>query len=374
MKIGGLKFDPAALNMPRWRGPRLSVTNNADGTATLTMRGYVNTDTGGSTRWNWAFSPANLPANNADLADDGITAAYNATSQTLTINDTSTPRYFRFYAQDAGAVVIAASNIIGPITITGDTEAAALINVLKNTDGWAGDATKEAAIHNWFADNRADGILPYLGDVRFPLFGASAPNSRLWITRAAGTYTGMVTHNADGIKYDSVGAYFDWGVTPSALGLTASSNGLFVIRKNAPAAGAYVEIGANGGAGEVNMWLNYMSITLHRHGDGAGGTLVGTPIATNGMFIQSRYSATEAIAKNYDWADTVIGSSSSMSGSAFPAGANIYDGAGNNSGSPTGNTEEYYHGFGAIKGMNETQLDLFAINNEALLTAFGITI
>ncbi len=351
-------------------GPRLTVTNNGVGTATLTMQGYVHHDGSGSTEW-WAdTSRSNLVSGTPAVTN---TDDFDKTTITLTINDASQPYYFQYVAKDASTNIIARSNIYGPITITGDTEAAALITILKGTDGWAGNAAQEAAIHNWFADNRADGLFSYMGDVVFPLFSAASPNGRTWINRTAGTYNGGAgtSHNADGVSFS--GSYFDIGATPSGLGMTYNSNGMFVIRKNTPS-GAVTECGDNDGSGEINLWLDISSLTLHRMGDASGGAFVGTPISTNGLFVQSRYSASDAIAKNYDWADTVLGSSSTLSGTAFPASGNIFFGAVNNGGSAAGNTSEYYHGFGAIKGMNETQLDLFAINTEALLTAFGITL
>lgn len=305
------------------------------------------------------------------------TVAYNATSGYVTVNDSSLSLYYRLKVYRHSGAQTFYSNVVGPLTITGDTDAAALITVLKGTDGWAGDGTKETAIHNFFLDMRADGVLSKIADCVFPFFASATPNRRKWISLGQGSFpAGTATHNASWITFSSNG-YYDFGATPTGMGLSATANGLFAILKDSPTAGTVCDIGQGGTGGEVNLFCRYTGdVSYHRFGNSSTGSL--GPIANTkgaGITIQSRRSTTDAIVRHYDWTTlSTITSTSGLSGSAFPSNQNIFAGALNNGGTAASFTNRAYYGYGAVKDCTEAELDLICLNIETLLTAIGASI
>ena len=368
-----LYFDPI-LNIPRNRGPRLTVTNNGDGSMTWTVTGYTHPDPTGYIVISWGYAPDTYTVDSGPLT-------YSDTGGTINIDDNSAPLYFQYTAFDSADATLAEAHF-GPISITGDSEAAALISTLKGTDGWAGDATKETAIHSLFANVRADGYLSKIKELFLPIFANSTVNRRTWINRNQMTYQnngGTWSHNSDGISKTG-GAYIDTGYAPLNIGQTVSANGTGVFYKTFPTQDTTAACGVQPSAApQVNIFPNYTGNTsFFRFGtDAAAGNLsVNTSALAAGMLMGVRSSTANAAVYHYRWSNgtfSTVGSTTGLSGTAFPANTqNKHWFATNVGGTASSISSTPIYGGVETTDLSAAEAELFAIEIDTLLTTWGI--
>lgn len=355
-------------------GPRLVVVNNADGTYTA----------------NWSnWTRSGLDHYDLEISATG-SAPWTPVSQNITpelgtetgpFNDI-TPYYWRLVAEDGSDATIAISNIFGPLTITGDSEAAALITVLKGTDGWAGDATKETAIHSLFANVRADGYLSKIKELFLPIFANSTVNRRKWITRGQMTYQnngGAFSHNADGISKTG-NAYLDPAYAPANLGQSSAANGTGVFYKTFPTQDTSVACGVQpSGLPQTNIFPNYTGNTsFFRFGTeaAAGSFSVNTSALAAGMLLGVRTSASNAAVYHYRWSNntfSTVGTTTGLSGTAFPAAThNKFWFAQNVAGTASSISSTPIYGGVETTDLSAAEAELLGIEIQTLLTSWGI--
>jgi hypothetical protein len=99
------------------------------------------------------------------------------------------------------------------------------------TAGASPTSTQANAIRNFVRTGESAGWFSSLKRFYLPIWGAAGPNAIDLISRASGTFNGSVTHGTGYVQGDGSTGYFDLGVTPSALGLTLGSGGIFALIK-----------------------------------------------------------------------------------------------------------------------------------------------
>jgi len=113
------------------------------------------------------------------------------------------------------------------------------------TAGASPTSTQANAIKNFVRTGESEGWFSSLKRFYLPIWGAAGPNAIDLISRASGTFNGSVTHGAGYVQGDGSTGYFDFGVTPSALGLTLGSGGIFaLIKEEATGTAAYNILGS----------------------------------------------------------------------------------------------------------------------------------
>jgi len=123
-----------------------------------------------------------------------------------------------------------------------DPDAKAYITAVE-TAGATVNATQKKAINTFFKTGKSDGWYSSIKRMYLPIWASAAPNAVDMVTRASGTFNGTVTHSAGYIKGNGSTGYFDFGVTPSSLGLSNSGGGLFALVNIAPTS-SHTHVGA----------------------------------------------------------------------------------------------------------------------------------
>jgi hypothetical protein len=344
-------------------GLRITVTNNADGTASVNI--FDKTRTEGEYQY---------------FVNDVLTwtEPYNGSFPVvLTINDPSQAYSFRVEYYDDGPTLVETSNTVSKV-ITGDTDGAAFV-AYQESLGYTFGAGEADAWQNWFADNRSDGILSKIAEAAFFIFGNNNYNRSLLINRSAGSFpAGTATASSDRVTFSSSG-YFSFVRTLAGMGLTSSGHGSFVIFPTSISDNSGSDIGAVGGGGETRQACrNTGTLGYFRMGGTTDGTnsfeaVNVTSYTAAGMWVSSRSSSSVAVVKYYDWTTiSTVASTSGFSGTTFPTNTLApYVGGVNTSGSLTQPTNRPYTGAGQTLDLSSAEIDLLMVNTETLLVALG---
>jgi hypothetical protein len=97
------------------------------------------------------------------------------------------------------------------------------------TAGASPTSTQANAIKNFVRTGESEGWFSSLKRFYLPIWGAAGPNAIDLISRASGTFNGSVTHGAGYVQGDGSTGYFDFGVSPSTLGLTIDGGSAFAL-------------------------------------------------------------------------------------------------------------------------------------------------
>jgi hypothetical protein len=113
-----------------------------------------------------------------------------------------------------------------------DDDAYAYITEIRSS-GASVDSTQINAINTFVKTGKSDGWYSSIKRLYLPIWASAAPNAVDMISRTSGSFVPTVTHSAGYVQGDGTSGYFDFGVTPSALGLTESSESIFALNKAA---------------------------------------------------------------------------------------------------------------------------------------------
>ena len=111
-----------------------------------------------------------------------------------------------------------------------DPDAKGYIDAVVAAGGTVSDAQK-TAIDTFYRTGKSAGWYSSLKRMYMPIWAVAAPNAIDMIALGSGTFNGTVTHSAGFAKGDGITGYFDFGVSPSTLGLTTSSQSAFALVK-----------------------------------------------------------------------------------------------------------------------------------------------
>ena len=97
------------------------------------------------------------------------------------------------------------------------------------TAGATVTSTQQTAINDFFKTGKSQGWISSLRRMYLPIWGAAAPNAIDMLTIASGTFVGGVTHGSGFVQGNGTTGYFDFGATPSSLGMTTSGGSCFAL-------------------------------------------------------------------------------------------------------------------------------------------------
>ena len=103
-----------------------------------------------------------------------------------------------------------------------DPDAKAYIAAVE-TAGATVNATQKKAINTFFKTGKSDGWYSSLKRLYLPIWASAAPNAIDMIGLTSGTFNGTVTHTAGYVQGDGSTGYFDFGFSPSTLGMSTDS-------------------------------------------------------------------------------------------------------------------------------------------------------
>jgi hypothetical protein len=105
------------------------------------------------------------------------------------------------------------------------SDANAYIAALK-TAGVIVTPNQRNAITTFITTGNSEGWYPLLKRLYLPIWGSAAPNAIDLVTRTSGSFVGNVQHGVGFVKATDSTGYFDFNVSPQALGLTQFNAGL----------------------------------------------------------------------------------------------------------------------------------------------------
>jgi hypothetical protein len=366
LTMGRRRF--SALAIPR-SGLRLSITNNGDGTATWRIAGYEHPDSGG-----FISVFCGDVIDTEDYTSD--TTAYNATSGSITVDDPSAPMYFTYVAYDEFDSILQILRA-GPLTITGDTAAAAWI-AAEEAAGYTFSAGEKDATHTAFGLLRSNDLLTHLYFVQLLCLGTSARNA-IPLYNPLGlsnTFGSGITHNAKSITYNgTTNGFNNTDFVPSTDGWTLNSAVFGYYLVDSLLADSSSLQGCRGSSDDNTIQASTRFPTLGTFCDfGPSNRMSATGTGLKGLRNYIRISETTGYISRYDEdGANELASKTNMSNASFSLpGVPFYFGARNFNGSvnsPT--TEKHSLEWIGGGGMTTAERDIFDVVMYNLLDAFG---
>jgi len=258
-----------------------------------------------------------------------------------------------------------------------DADAAAYIAAVKNT-GASVSKTQSDAIVNFIETGKFEGWYSSLKRLHLPIWGAVAPNAIDIITRSSGTFVGNITHATGYVQGDGSTGYFDFGASPSSLGLTTSGGSAFALINQADSRndGRFF-IGVQTG-GNRRLYIQQAFSTLLRSTIySASGAAINTSVTqANGILLTAVNSATDRYLKKRDSSgiSTTIISTSSTTTAPI---SNVFAMANNDALNLliSGHTNARLGAYGLGLGFTLTQGDNFTLSLKTLWeTSTGLTL
>ena len=109
-----------------------------------------------------------------------------------------------------------------------DRLAARYIRAVESAGGIV-SGTQKNAINSFLKEGRVNGWLSSMRRIYLPIWGNAAANAICMVSRSSGTFVGGVTHGAGFVQGNGSTGYFDFGVAPSTLGLSAGNSSACVL-------------------------------------------------------------------------------------------------------------------------------------------------
>ena len=262
-----------------------------------------------------------------------------------------------------------------------DPDAAAYIAAVE-TAGASVTADQKNAINTFFKTGKSDGWYSSIKRLYLPIWAQAAPNAVDMITRTSGTFDGTVTHSAGYVQGNGSTGYFDFGVSPTTLGLTNSSGCTGSLIKTADTTTGFAfPIGARSAsnAGQISSHQNNSATS-------ATGWIGRTSTAGTTESSVLAVSAVNAILlsnRNASGLKTIQRSSTGLIESSVNAleatdpitTQNIYGLAINSSGSPSGYTDAEIGALFVGLGLSNSNVSPFTLALKNLWeTASGLTL
>ena len=198
-----------------------------------------------------------------------------------------------------------------------DADAAAYIAAVVDAGG-AVSGAQASVIDTFYKTGKSDGWYSSLKRVYLPIWGVAAPNAIDMIARGSGTFVGGVTHAAGYVQGDGSTGYFDFGVSPSTLGMSTDSL-LAVYLNYENGSGGFKRFIDSHNSGSQTMTTSQnppTTITLD-----AGNTSTARLAATSeltGIILSSRASGTTFIQRRITSGSSTIATATVASAGAIP--------------------------------------------------------
>jgi hypothetical protein len=159
-------------------------------------------------------------------------------------------------------------------------------------------AVIQPAINTFYKTGKSDGWYSSLKRMYLPIWAAAAPNAIDMIDLGSGTFNGTVTHGSGYVQGDGTSGYFDFGVSPSTLGLTNNSGFAGSLIKTADSRIGFIfSIGARGlsNTGQISSHQNNSSTSaigwIGRTASLATESAILTVSAINAILLSNRNSS-----------------------------------------------------------------------------------
>jgi len=264
-----------------------------------------------------------------------------------------------------------------------DPDAAAYIAAVE-TAGASVTADQKDAINTFFKTGKSDGWYSSIKRLYLPIWASAAPNAVDMVTRTSGSFVPTVTHAAGYVQGDGTSGYFDFGVTPAALGASLSSATIAVLIKTAGSLSgsrthiatsdiatnsAYLGI-ANPGGGLIRSAIaSYIDSNGYIEYNAGGYT------STNGIVLGGRSSGDRYIRLRKSSGVIDGGTETEPDTGTIPSVRNIYAMAFNYNGTALTFSDAEYGAFVVGTGMSPSVSDQFTLALKNLWeTASGLTL
>jgi hypothetical protein len=213
--------------------------------------------------------------------------------------------------------------------------------------------------------------------IYLPIYNNLAANAVDAITRTSGTFpiSGAVTVAPGYVQGNGTTGYFDFGATPSALGLTLQSASLFALVKTASSqTGSRGMLGASeGGANIAAVLLSGTSAgTLIAFADaslqvtdGYAGAALSTANQF-GIFIGSRFSGSTRIQRRITSGESLLTSENDPDTGTVPTTRNIFSMGFNYAGALNVASNAEFGAYGAGLGMSQSNAAAYTLNLKTL--------
>lgn len=149
-------------------------------------------------------------------------------------------------------------------------------------------STQKYAINDFILAEKSASRWTGLKRFYLPVWGVAAANAICMKSLTSGTFNGGVTHGSGFVQGDGATGYFDFGASPSGLGLANFSVSQFVLHQDVGVSGNRMGVIAASSADQCRMFFS-TSITTN-----IGGTPTAaiTSVTRDGIFVATRASAT----------------------------------------------------------------------------------
>jgi hypothetical protein len=239
-------------------------------------------------------------------------------------------------------------------------------------------STQKDALNTFFKAGKSEGWISSLRRMYLPIWGATAPNAIDMIALTSGTFVGTVTHATGYVQGDGSTGYFDFGASPSSLGLTISGGSAFALINQADSRNdARFFIGVQTG-GNRRLYLQQVTSTLLRSTiySATGATINTSATPANGILLTAVNSATDRYLKKRDSSEISTTTISTSSTTSAPT-SNVFAMANNDALnlSISGHTNARLGAFGLGLGFTSTQGDNLTLTLKNLWeTSTGLTL
>jgi hypothetical protein len=240
-----------------------------------------------------------------------------------------------------------------------DADAKAYIAAVE-TAGATVSGGQKKAIDTFYKTGKSDGWYSSIKRMYLPIWASAAPNAIDMMEHGSGTFNGTVTHAAGYAKGDGTTGYFDFGVSPSTLGLTVSSESVFALVKTLSAAAASTNylLGSFNNASQTlflsSQWRGTMNTTT---GVGNISTTAANP---TGIVMLDRAGGNRGIyIRRTAGLATVVETTSADAGT-IPT-ADMHAWSMSNSGVPTISRDDELGSYGIAMGLGSTHRAAFSL-------------
>ena len=276
------------------------------------------------------------------------------------------------------------SNMLGGGMVAGlDPDAKAYVNAVIAT-GISVTSTQRNAINDFIKAEKDASRYASIKRLYLPIWGTAAANAIDMVTRASGTFVNSPTHGAGFVQGNGSTSYFNFGVTPSALGLTTGDAGFYALIKQAGSVtGSRTYIGAaDNPTNSISCWLAIAAsgtLLSGNFGDTANPSAVITSPATHpttsGIIAAFKKSGVATLHKRLASGNTVLATETESAAGTMPSARTLYAMASNYNGSPAALSDAQFGAFGASMGLDSASVVAFTANLKTLWeTCTGLTL
>jgi hypothetical protein len=265
------------------------------------------------------------------------------------------------------------SNMLGGGSLTLDPDARAYIAAVETAGGTV-SATQRTAVSDFYRAGKSAGWYSSIKRLYLPIWASAAPNAIDMIGLTSGTFIGTVTHAAGYAQGDGTTGYFDFGVSPSTLGITTSSQSVFALVKTLSTAAAnnnYLLGSFNSPSQALvlaGQWRGIINTTT------GVGNISNTAANPTGIVMLDRADGDRGVYVRRTAGLTTVISTTSVDAGTIPT-VNMHAWSMNTSGSPSISRDDELGTYGISTGLGSTNRSEFSLALKTLWeTCTGLTL